>query len=73
MISRHWNRGPEWFDNQDRDLQLRLLADFQLSNESGEQRSKRESRYKGEKFRAAVMRARSEGCKVSDTEKAEAL
>ena len=73
MISRYWNREPDWFDNLDRDLQLRLLADYQLSNEAPEDRKKRESFYKGEKFRAAIQRMRSEGCQLSDTEKEEAL
>ena len=31
-IDRYWNKEPFWFENQPKDLQIKLLADYRLSN-----------------------------------------
>ena len=30
-ISRYWGKDPFWFESQDKDLQIKLLADYRLS------------------------------------------
>ena len=31
-IDRYWNQEPFWFENQPTNLQIKLLADYRLSN-----------------------------------------
>lgn len=31
-IDRYWKKEPFWFENQPKDLQIKLLADYRLSN-----------------------------------------
>ena len=56
-MSRHWHREPLWFDGLARDIQIAVVAEYNLAHTPPEQLQKRKSAHAAAKL-AAMRRAR---------------
>ena len=54
VISLRWGKDPDWFQNQSRATQIKLLADHRLSLESAEEQKARIEKIKANKLRAMM-------------------
>ncbi len=47
-VSRHWHKEPRWFEQQPKDVQIDIIAEYILHNETPETREERRKEYQKE-------------------------
>ena len=59
-IELRWGRDPGWYYTLDYKTREKLIAEYRISNETGEQRQKRQERIKSDKIRKMMDNHRRE-------------
>jgi hypothetical protein len=49
-ISKHWNQHPKWFTTLPHDLQIELIAEYNLHHETKKEYDKRKMKYGAKKW-----------------------
>lgn len=53
-LARHWNKDPTWFHTLDKSIQIQVLAEYRLTNETPEDRKSRQDRIKRAKMQKMI-------------------
>ena len=62
-ISRYWRQKPWWFDGLEKEKQILLIADYQLSNQDQKTKKKTEKNRIMERIRKRREEIKSQGAK----------
>lgn len=60
-IAKDWNRDPDWFYNLDSDIQIKVIAEWRLSNSSPDEIKDRQANIKRAKMEAMIAKSIGEG------------